>query len=403
MDDNRIIPETTKETNGLVMIQIYMLKAGKGDFFWLRYGDTNQCLHNILIDGGNKKSKRDRQKHGDEYFSILQYLYKNQQRVDTIVFTHIDNDHIGGALQAIERSKELPGIGRIIWNTGEIAADLIDIESRIHSEHISFPEDTDISRLNILPSTAGRCSVSNAGSLLEFFESRGLKNKICGAIQGECIPLEERAVIKVISPDKKGLEHFLREWNKEWPVRKSGGKCSSPESLNQKDLSVLCNEDFVKKDNSPTNQSSIAFLFEYKGFRIVFMGDAYPDVCMKGLKLHYSGPVDVDLLKLSHHGSEGNFSNSLCKQFRSDCFMLSTNGKGGKPSKHTIAGLFQMDGSIRLYCNYPWWETKHTYFSTEDKDEYINSGKIKLIELNEKPVVIKDGLILYGKIDTSIV
>lgn len=385
------------------MIQIYMLKAGKGDFFWIRYGDSTQCLHNILIDGGNKKSKRDRQIDGDEYFSILQYLHKNQQRVDTIVFTHIDNDHIEGALQAIGRCKELPEIGRIIWNTGEIAAGLIDMESRIHSEHISFPEDTDISRLNILSSTGGRCSVSRAVSLLEFFESRELKNIIRGAIQGECIPLEDGAVLKVISPDKKGLERFLREWNREWPVKKGGGKCASPESLNQKDLSVLRNEDFVKKDNSPTNESSIAFLFEYKGFRIVFMGDAYPDVCMKGLKHHYSGPVDADLLKLSHHGSEGNFSNSLCEQFRSDCFMLSTNGKGGKPSKHTIAGLLHMDGSIRLYCNYPWWESKRAYFSTEDKEEYINCGRLELMELNENPVVIRDGLILYGKIDTSMV
>lgn len=84
-------------------------------------------------------------------------------------------------------------------------------------------------------------------------------------------------------------------------------------------------------DPSVNNAASIAFLFEYEDVSIAFLADVKPSVCMQGLKeLKIKLPCEVDVLKLSHHGSKSNTSDALLKNLKTKIYMLSTNGNKQK-------------------------------------------------------------------------
>jgi hypothetical protein len=67
----------------------------------------------------------------------------------------------------------------------------------------------------------------------------------------------------------------------------------------------------------------------------------------------------IDVLKLSHHGSEHNVSNELLELLDCSRYMISTNGAYFKhPSAKAIARLIKTNGKgATLYFNY---ETNYT-------------------------------------------
>src|SRR5215813_9847167 len=82
------------------MIQIEMLPAAHGDAIWIEYGSPSQ-VHRILIDGGPAH--------------VYQAgLRRRIEKVDTrdrtfelMVVTHIDADHIDGALILLQELQQL--------------------------------------------------------------------------------------------------------------------------------------------------------------------------------------------------------------------------------------------------------------------------------------------------------
>lgn len=74
------------------MVNIYLLPADEGDFIWVRYGDDGNYA-NILIDGGTKDS-------GAEYAEIIEWIGSHGEKIEALVLTHIDYDHLQGAVEA---------------------------------------------------------------------------------------------------------------------------------------------------------------------------------------------------------------------------------------------------------------------------------------------------------------
>ena len=109
----------------------------------------------------------------------------------------------------------------------------------------------------------------------------------------------------------------------------------------------------LEEDDSPANGSSIALLFEYAGRRLLLAGDAYPSVLVEGLReLGYSAqsPLELDALKLSHHGSRANTNNELLSMIRCDRYLISTNGKTfNHPDKECLARV--------IWANREWPDT----------------------------------------------
>ena len=114
------------------------------------------------------------------------------------------------------------------------------------------------------------------------------------------------------------------------------------------------------EDHEPPNGSSIAFVLEFMGKKVLFLGDAHPTLIETQLKRYYPNDniIIFDLIKISHHGSKRNTSPSLLKLIDSERYIISTNGKKfGHPDLETIARIVCRElsegfESRKLYFNY---------------------------------------------------
>ena len=87
-------------------------------------------------------------------------------------------------------------------------------------------------------------------------------------------------------------------------------------------------------DHSEANGSSIAFLVEFQGHRLLLTGDAHPDVLRVALdrwRQEQPDPaarVPLDAFKVPHHGSSRNITPQLMDVISCHHYMISTNGAG---------------------------------------------------------------------------
>jgi beta-lactamase superfamily II metal-dependent hydrolase len=128
------------------------------------------------------------------------------------------------------------------------------------------------------------------------------------------------------------------------------------------DIELLNNEKF-EEDTSEGNGSSIAFLAEFSGKRVLFSGDAHPAVVKGSLERLSQEKIKIDLLKLSHHGSAGNTGDKLIEKIACRNYLISTNSRK-HPTLKTIAYLLKRgEAKPVLWFNYSSqntkiWETK---------------------------------------------
>jgi hypothetical protein len=194
------------------------------------------------------------------------------------------------------------------------------------------------------------------------------------------------AKLTVLSPNSKGVERFKTYIEK---------KEKDLEKLNENNVSHTTdyhipidgfNLDNFKEDSRVENGASIAFMFEYDSKKILFMGDAFPSVVAEGLRetgfIENEQPVEVDYVKLSHHGGRGNLNDELLNLIESSSYIVSTKGCNGRPSKETFARIYKKNkGSMNLYFNYK----NENIFS---KEELSKNPNIQLIYLSEENYTI---------------
>lgn len=365
------------------MVAVTMFEAGKGDFFGLTYGGNNNDLHHILIDGGEKQTV-------NQYRKMIQRIKRKNQSIDAVIFTHIDNDHITGALQAlVEMDRvELPNIHAVYINTGKAICRIQELTKEEKPE--DFP---------LVKKRTGQHSVNKAVSLLNILKDKGLEKVLKDYIvQGDRIRLQGGAELDIISPNSEALENFILKWDKEVYLLEEKGRLHRGNGTS----SQFCKEnieDYIDgnypEDNSVTNRSSLAFIFKYDNVKIAFLGDACSSVCVEGIKKISPEGIDVDLSTLSHHGSPANISDELLEMIRTDKYLLSTTGE--KLSKYLWAKLVKKQGSNYVYCNYDWWKRIYMqkYFSQKDFETYINTGRLKINLIEYRGEKIGDGLWLY--------
>lgn len=91
------------------------------------------------------------------------------------------------------------------------------------------------------------------------------------------------------------------------------------------DIDALAAEPF-HEDTAEANGSSIAFLAEYGGKRVLFSAEAHPTRLLRSID-QLVGPnstLALDVCKLSHHGSDHNTSPSLLDRLDCRRFLIST-------------------------------------------------------------------------------
>ena len=312
------------------MFNVEMLPAEYGDSLWITYGQGQES-HQILIDAGTKDSA---------FLPRLQ-----NQHFELFVITHIDSDHIGGALELLRNMNGLGVTFDDVWFNGwkHIGPlHLTPMEGELLTDNIKRQ------KLNWNKLFDGRAvMVSNAGELPTRTLPGGMN-------------------MTVLSPGQANLDKLQKHWSKviteaelvpgqvHDEVISEGLLLSAEPPL---EIETLSSTKF-RSDTAVANGSSIALLAEYKGKRCLLGADAFAPVMAASLKrllkLEGREKIKLEAFKLSHHGSRGNTSKTLLDLVDCNRYFFSSNGKRFRhPHRESVARVIKFGGpSPTLYFNY---------------------------------------------------
>lgn len=321
-----------------------LLHANNGDAIHLRIKDREGKFYNVLIDGGpgdtylykNKKGK----KEDGELKKLVEQIKSQNEFVDLLVLSHVDDDHIGGILKWFEQDAEARDIVKKVWfNSG-----------RLISEHFKQKEiEENLLKLKFIDSN--NTSIAQGVVFEDFIEENRIWDRRIIKSKDEFSLFGLKFTI--LSPSEDKLKSLLCKWEKESPVTDTSSRVSDYNIS----LSELIKHDSFKEDDSIHNGSSIAFIIECQEKKIIFLGDAHPQTIIDSLvDLDYSfeKPLEVEFVKLSHHGSKANTCVELLNLIQSDNFLISSNGSKHKlPDKRCLARIISNKEKSNLYFNYP--------------------------------------------------
>lgn len=307
-------------------ITVRVLQANHGDCILVTHEGSDSAF-NLLIDGGNSSTFRfgPRERHAGALCRVLDELKQKGQGIDLAVLTHIDDDHINGLKKAFARPGYLADMVRLIWfNSSKLITDHFKV-SEIPVNNIYLPD-------------ASAVTTIQQGKDLEalLMEVGCQRAPIIIAGQRHCIGPFRFAIL---SPDKHNLEELIHEW----PAEGESGETSAVQTDYSLSLKEIWEQDQFKSDPSIYNGSSIAFILEADGSAMLFLGDAHDEVVTRNLRLlgyKENKKLNVELVKISHHGSQFNTSAELLSLITAQNFVISTNGRRhGLPNKRTIARI----------------------------------------------------------------
>jgi hypothetical protein len=308
------------------MFDIHMLPADHGDCLWIDYGDEAKPRH-ILIDAGTpgtwprlrKKIDAERAKNnGKLHFELF-------------VVTHIDADHIGGSIKFLEECGPMGITFGEVWFNGWHQLDNEappDVLGAMQGEALTALIDSHNFKWN------------------EKFGRRAVMVPDRGAL-----PSVSYADMRLtlLSPTFEKLQKLKPDWEKE--VVKAGlkpGEAFDVEDVEKpsdelgEDVEDMANQRFDPDQTKP-NGSSIAFIAEHDGKRVVFGADAHADVLLASLKrgpLAHADALALDVFKIAHHGSKKNISRELIEALPAKRYLVSTSGAiFGHPNPEAIARI----------------------------------------------------------------
>ncbi|EGQ8231946.1 hypothetical protein BBM13_11960 [Vibrio parahaemolyticus] len=346
------------------MLKIRMHKADNGDCVSI---ETETEF--ILIDGGTAQS----------FDSWKEQIVGQVDKIDSLIVTHIDNDHVNGVIKLLMHP-ECPSIGQVYFNGaeqlfGRFAEDgQVDLRADVKllalseecsdigdKEPIGYSEGTSLSY--VISSKGIKCNdVVNGEALYrekcESFDVGSLKFTLIGPVNNSLTELkriwedklEERNIRpRIISkPYYDAFEQYASN------VRELIPNNHQISATEQSSIEALANTRF-DDDDSPTNRSSFSFLIEYDGKRILYLGDCHAEVVTSWLDLQELEKIKVDVVKISHHGSQNNTSLDLLRRIECNKYLISTNGKShGHPNIETLAriALVNVSFETEILLNY---------------------------------------------------
>lgn len=87
---------------------------------------------------------------------------------------------------------------------------------------------------------------------------------------------------------------------------------------------------------------------------MLFLGDSHDEIIVENLRklgFNEEKKLELELVKISHHGSHYNTSPEFLSLIKSERYVISTNGSKGLPNKRTIARILA-SGDGKICFNY---------------------------------------------------
>lgn len=303
------------------MFKIHAVQAKFGDCLILEWGRANAPKY-MLIDGGPDTVYADHLKA-----ALADIVGTNH--LEAVVLSHVDTDHVSGLLDLFGELEALPPADRTI-TIGELW-------------HNTFGDTIDVTN-TLLPRLRGLFMNANAAASMDHKAM-----ELLGVAQGETlrrlalqlgIPIntiaEPTIVVEalpdvldlaglqltVVGPTERGLEKLRKEWQEWLDKNEANVATADPRTL-------------ANSDRSGPNLSSICFLAEAHGKRMLLTGDARSDLLLEGLEaqglLDAYGGMHVHLLKAMHHLSDRNVTRTFFSKVTADKYLISADGKHGNP------------------------------------------------------------------------
>ncbi|HBN6702630.1 TPA: MBL fold metallo-hydrolase [Elizabethkingia anophelis] len=336
-----------------------VLPSYHGDCIIVKTFDINNNEFIILIDGGTAQTFR---------YSLKAEL-KDINHIDLLILTHIDSDHIAGLISLFKSSLIDSIIIDEIW--------------------MNHPEIVEINNDNLI-------STKQGDTLKELILSKKPNIKLLEVSTNETSILRQGIEFIILSPTQQIKDELYNKWQLSSLPKADNDNVniSSQKEVYSSSLLDLNKIEFIpdKSINGDIyNSSSIAFILKCLDMTILLLADARPEVITETLKLNgYSEvqPLQVDYVKVSHHGSLNNTSQEMLGLIKCNDFIISTNGGTADhkfPSRETIARIVyssqRNDEELNIYFNYKIEDIKERIGDFID-DLDFNEGNWNVITKN---------------------
>jgi beta-lactamase superfamily II metal-dependent hydrolase len=306
------------------MLRIELLPAAYGDCILVSYGSGT--IRHVLIDAGITPTWAE---------SLRPHLEKQGiERLELFVLTHIDADHIAGAIPMLEDETLPVEIGEI-WFNG----------------------------WNHLPKRI--LSVKQGERFSTLIRERGIPWNARFKGRAVCLTEDDLPVheldgglrLTLLSPTEEKLERLARAWKKEIARHFLGHVSGTPrrprflarDPTTSTDVVSLAATKF-QPDTSIPNGSSIALLAEYGESSVLLAADAHASVLTRSLvrllRERDLNRLELGAFKVPHHGSRGNTNVGLIELLDCKRYLVSCNGDvHNLPDNEAIGRIIQHGGS----------------------------------------------------------
>ena len=359
------------------MVKIKLIPAEYGECIVVSVGGKKQF--NLLIDGGVAKTYQEYVKSEIQRIKIL------GQRINLMVCTHMDNDHISGLVQILKKTNY--DLVDNVWYNGFLQV----VSRKFYSQKDNNYTDRDnkiletIISQGTIPDGEQEVGINEGMSMGVLVENRKIPlNEIVAgqAISTESvrnkIEITKNVYISILGPSKENIIEVEEYWKKEMVSRNFMFRVSNKiklmeafeyqleriktqyleERLNISEIDDLEKYigDLKEFDESIVNRSSISFILVYDNKKYLFLGDAVIDeTILRNIENVVGFKYRFSAIKLPHHGSRYNITHEfICRYTADEYYCLTNSKKYDHPDLEVLATILCKDSHFKkVVFNYP--------------------------------------------------
>jgi beta-lactamase superfamily II metal-dependent hydrolase len=401
-------------------MQITMFQSAQGDCLLL--SDTAGKAR-ILVDGGMPAA------YSAHVATALGKLRTSKKKIDLVYVSHIDQDHIGGVLRMLDdevswrvhgyqkKNKNpshkppkapRPPVIKAIWhnafhdvfkkNAGPIEQALAAMAPVLSAAALEEVRQAGRQQADLATSIAEairvsqRVGVKQLGIPLNALPNSVGKNKLLMVRPGQK-PIKLGGFrITIIGPTATHLDTLRKDWNA-WLKNANNKKALATLRRNAREderllgasdlgrllaVMTLQAEAFGDPDSvTPPNLASLTLLVDEGGKSILLTGDARWDQVIEGLekvgRLVPGQSMNVDIVKVPHHGSENNVvETTLLDRVIAKDYVFCGDGHSGNPEidviKLMVKHRLKQPGKFKF-----WFNSSDAVLTHKDRKDHMRN------------------------------
>jgi beta-lactamase superfamily II metal-dependent hydrolase len=325
------------------MISIELLPAAHGDAIWIEYGPASRP-HRILIDGGPAPP------YEAGLRRRIAALPEQERTLELLVVTHIDADHIDGALILLQELAALKVRTKELWFNGW--------------DQISKEDPASVSYAPLQGEFLG--GLIEADPELKDVWNKRFDHRAVTVRDDEPLPVVELdggARLTLLGPMEAELRRLCARWASAIRDFSPGDADEALRRLRERREyqappgPVVFAVPQYGDDPSVANGASISFVLEHGGVSLLLTGDTHApslEASLKRLADQRSlTRLRFDAVKLPHHGSMSNISDAWLQWVDCERWLISTNGAVfNHPDIETAELIANHCPKPMLLCNY---------------------------------------------------